>query len=1106
MSTEGPLPCVSCGCVPAEDCWTGLCEQCGNAPTVVVVRPDTAEGGDSTSDDVPCISKHRLLEKIGRGGMGTVYRGHQDSLQRDVAVKVVNASHDYAANVERFAREAHILAQLDHPNIVPVYDYGTDPQGRRAYTMKLVRGQTLQALLKNLAKGTESTSLQRLLRVFRKVCDAMEFAHSRGIIHRDLKPDNIMVGEFGEVLVMDWGLALELTRDTPETFSSVISAKIPAPGEAPAVSGSSSVGTRDSSLTLEGEVLGTPQYMSPEQANGIMGIDARADVYALGGILYSILSLRPPVPRGEFHEMLANVRKGSIEPFELERSMLVDRPELWRIPPALLSVVRKAMALDPAQRFQTVGGLGADIEAYVGGFATSAEKIGLAGQLWLLIKRHKTFAAATALIIVLTFAFILRLVASEQRASENEKIAQSNEAAAVLAEKNARSSAEAARISAARARTAQADSAFSASDPRQLREALTAVPADLRDTLWHYLDTHADDRRALIKWQGDGFHIGCTPHPTKSGVFAVATSPNYRLIVEYDARTGNALKSFPIAGGFVRGLAYSPDHKRLAVGRIMEGDIFIHDAESGAELRRWDTDWVESLQYLPKRAGKPDALLRTKTYFGCDLWDPETGKLIWENPHGTSHHALPGGEQFVSVEEHHLRIHSSSDGQVITDYPLKAALAQTASLSPDGRILVVAHRDGRMRAHALADSATVFDAAIGEDATVLRTAFTPNGKNIVTVASIERSGSVVQLLDVKTGRYLRRLRGGLGQLESISIHPLSAELLLTSEISATWSLPSFRDPVTTLESGPFAGFLGGSDMALTSHPADGFVGVALPRGETIWRASRRIHESAITDFAGRIALAEAAGTVTVHNFLVFRAENGRIRETGVVRYPGLPEFMAVNCDATRAAFAATERDIRAYNIDADRQFPNLDQQIIRTNHALAWHGSDPKKLIGLFSQEGKRGTANAQEWIVVWDTDTGKRVHQLQSESARNCLDTEPRGNRIAEGGDDKFVRIRDADSLAVLREFRAHDAPLHAVAWNPAFPILATSASDRAIRLWDVESGRMIAEVAITLHEATTLRFSPDGRRLVAVTPGTRTNVWEFPNLEADLKATRTR
>ena len=193
-----------------------------------------SEANAPASDDPEELQRHlpqyRVRELIGRGGMGNVMKVDDPKLARTVALKVMKLGPSATEEERgRFVREATVLAKLAHPNIVPIYDLGTDDTGSPFYTMKLVKGRTLQAIIKDIRDGmadaAQQHSLGRLLGVFRKVCDAMSFAHSHGIIHRDLKPENIMVGEFGEVLVMDWGLAKFLNGE--EDAGAAASSAIP---------------------------------------------------------------------------------------------------------------------------------------------------------------------------------------------------------------------------------------------------------------------------------------------------------------------------------------------------------------------------------------------------------------------------------------------------------------------------------------------------------------------------------------------------------------------------------------------------------------------------------------------------------------------------------------------------------------------------------------------------------------------------------------------------------------------------------------------------------------------------------------------------------------
>lgn len=213
-------------------------------------------------------TKYTFVKELGRGGMGAVYLAEDSELDRLVAIKVLNTPEITDDLRNRMIREAQIIARLEHPGIVPVHDVGVLPDGRVFYAMKYVRGSRLDDY------ASQNSSQRDLLRKFQAVCDAVAFAHAHGVIHRDLKPQNIMIGSFGEVLVLDWGVAKILVNADPP---------------------SSAAAGRFDLDTLHGTVIGTRDYMSPEQARGeINELDERSDIYSLGAVLYFLLTNRPP--------------------------------------------------------------------------------------------------------------------------------------------------------------------------------------------------------------------------------------------------------------------------------------------------------------------------------------------------------------------------------------------------------------------------------------------------------------------------------------------------------------------------------------------------------------------------------------------------------------------------------------------------------------------------------------------------------------------------------------------------------------------------------------------------------------------------------------------
>jgi serine/threonine-protein kinase len=247
-----------------------------------VVRPGSPEMPAGTA------GRYEVLGEIGRGGMGAVLQGRDMDLQRDVALKVLLEARQARPELrQRFVEEAQIAGQLQHPGVAPVYELGTFADGRPFFSMKLVKGRTLAALLGERKEPTED--LPRLVGIFLQVCQTLAYAHARGVIHRDLKPANVMVGAFGEVQVMDWGLAKVLGapasrgRQPPEDVSAIRTERSAGPD------------TPAGAQTQAGSVLGTPAYMAPEQARGDVNlIDARADVFGLGALLCEILTGRPP--------------------------------------------------------------------------------------------------------------------------------------------------------------------------------------------------------------------------------------------------------------------------------------------------------------------------------------------------------------------------------------------------------------------------------------------------------------------------------------------------------------------------------------------------------------------------------------------------------------------------------------------------------------------------------------------------------------------------------------------------------------------------------------------------------------------------------------------
>jgi len=364
--------------------------------------------GASTDAIRPLKGRFALCSKLGKGGMAEVFAARDSMLNREVAVKVLSSNVN--VGLARFVREAQVTAQLSHPNVVPVYGLEETDEGHPALTMKLIRGDTFTEYIKGCAAaiGTPEFDRERQgvngrLEHFLRICDAISYSHSRGVIHRDLKPDNLMIGAYGEVYVMDWGIARLL--DEPDDQSSLgLETELD----------STEISAGDEGMkTRAGAMLGTPMYMPPEQVGG-QGVGPKSDQFSLGMVLFEMLTFAAPRQLDSNSESLVKVQAGARHSFS-------ESTQGETVPLALQAIVNRATAKDPSDRYPSVKELSDDLRRYIHGEEVHANPDNFVRSLWRRVQRHPV-AVMTGLLIALSTAAAISTV-SLYRGLEAERVA-----------------------------------------------------------------------------------------------------------------------------------------------------------------------------------------------------------------------------------------------------------------------------------------------------------------------------------------------------------------------------------------------------------------------------------------------------------------------------------------------------------------------------------------------------------------------------------------------------------------------------------------------------------------------------------------------------------
>lgn len=995
--------------------------------------------------DFDTEDRYELRGELASGGMGSILAVWDRRLRRLLAMKVVRQAKDgipldretWERRQSRLLNEAQVLGQLVHPGIVPVHDTGHNAAGDLYFTMQLIKGRDLGEIIDETRSGDGGWSTTRLVGVVLRVCEAVAYAHSKGVLHRDLKPQNVMVGPFGEIYVLDWGLAKtrDANRGAPFALDAENADVAPArpvssdDGQSLVHTDRSSAASSDSGLlTMVGDVVGTPNYMSPEQAEGRIDlVDERSDVYSVGAMLYHVLSRKRPYDDQETR-VLAAVIEGPPLP-------------LGKVAPGtpdeLVAICERAMQRGQGHRYASMSELADDLRAYLEGHVVRAHRTGAFVELRKWVARNRGAAAAVLIFVLCLLAIVLILNQSTRSlAKANEE---TKERAVALQQRIYFNTVQLANVALERGDTDALDSLLDKCPPR------------LRDWEWRYLSCAADTSDVTLRG-----HVGRirVMQVSRDGRTLAACGDDHVTLWDVEKRT--LVGRFELVGSVESCDAeFGPLGKRLLVAR-RDGMVRVYSLPSGRVQRAVrcseNAIWTVSLSPDGRQllTGSDDGVIQLRDSESLELVATlQTGlraisSVIWA-PDGKTAFAGCRDVEVTGERRSKVRIYDVQTRTLKSELAGHDSWVGSVSLDPSGQRLASAGWNGRILIWDLASARLLHEVNAGTR--LEHCLWLPNGDLAVP------NGPVLELRSGTGFHVSQRLVGHRNWCGWFLLDPTGRWLITSGldrsgeDVVKLWDWTR-RDRVVDVEVGPTRLF----SVALRPGSREVAIGTFDARQQVeVWDLVHRRRLRRLPIQAGRVRLDYT---------------------------PDGTQLLESRCDGSIALRNGDTGELLVQKQLPGAGFGRAAFHPIRSLVATA--GSDAKVRLW-----------DLRDLSVLWTREAGNPPAKWPEGAWGPSFS--PDGQRLAVGAADGKLRVLETSTGATLRELHTDATRYDDPDFSPdgRYIVAIARQPERSLALWDLADGKVRWEVPSN-REAMAPVFSASGARIFTVSVDASLVVWD--------------